>query len=194
MFQRSFWHRKGFFYPWNRGWTPQPSGCYASSMAFSRTISSGLRSLGRLLLRVPFREVWLSVALLLVVGENYPFSNFPMYSSLEDEAVYFVVLNGRGEMLPYVTAFRSRSTYVPKALKAERRKLEKEGASSDAALEQAGKNVLHSLIQRAEPQKRAELLRDGLKLIEVRISVEDSRLKENETHIAEILPGADEVR
>ena len=100
-------------------------------MAFSRTISSGSRSLGRLLLRVPFREVWLSVALLLIVGENYPFSNFPMYSSLEEEAVYFVVLNGRGEMLPYVTTFRSRSTYVPKALKAERRKLENEGLSSD---------------------------------------------------------------
>ena len=76
-------------------------------MAFSRTISSGSRSLGGLLLRVPFREVWLSVALLLMVGENYPFSNFPMYSRLEEEAVYFVVLNGRGEMLPYVTTFRS---------------------------------------------------------------------------------------
>jgi hypothetical protein len=163
-------------------------------MAFSRTISSGWRSLGTLLLRVPFREVWLSVALLLIIGENYPFSNFPMYSSLEDEAVYFVVLNGRGEMLPYVTTFRSRSTYVPKALKAERRKLEKEGVSSDAALEQAGKNVLQALIQKAEPQKRAGLLRDGLRLIEVRISVKDARLKEEETRVAEILPGADEVR
>ena len=163
-------------------------------MAFSRTVSSGSLSLGRLLLRVPFREVWLSVALLLVVGENYPFSNFPMYSRLEEEAVYFVVLNGRGEMLPYVTVFRSRSTYVPKALKAERRKLENEGLKSDVALAQAGRNVLWSLVQRAEPQKRADLLRDGLRLIEVRISVEDSRLKEEETLLAEILPGADEVR
>lgn len=117
-----------------------------------------------------------------------------MYSRLEDEAVYFVVLNGRGEMLPYVTTFRSRSTYVPKALKAERRKLEKEGVSSNAALEQAGRNILQYLIERAEPQKRADLLRDGLRLIEVRISVEGSRLKEDETQIAEIPPGADEVR
>jgi hypothetical protein len=37
-------------------------------------------------------------------------------------------------------------------------------------------------------------LRDGLRLIEVRISVEGSRLKEDETQIAEIPPGADEVR
>ncbi len=154
----------------------------------------GSRSLGRLLLRVPFREVWLSVALLLIVGENYPFSNFPMYSSLEEEAVYFVVLNDRGEMLPYVTTFRSRSTYVPKALKAERRKLENEGLSSEVALAQAGRNVLWYLVHRAEPQKRADLLRSGLRLIEVRISVEDSRLKEDETLVAEILSGADEVR
>ena len=46
-----------------------------------------LRWVGKTLLRIPFREVWLSVALLLVVGENYPFSDFPMYSSLEEESV-----------------------------------------------------------------------------------------------------------
>jgi hypothetical protein len=155
---------------------------------------SAARLLGRLLLRVPFREVWLSVALLLIIGENYPFSNFPMYSSLEEESVYFMVLNGSGEMLPYVTSFRSRSTYVPKALKAERRKLENEGLSSEAALVQAAKNVLLSLVERAEPQRRSDLLQDGLRLIEVRISVENSRLKEEKTIVAEILPQGHEVR
>jgi hypothetical protein len=138
--------------------------------------------------------VWFSVALLLIVGENYPFSNFPMYSSLEEESTYFVVENSRGEMLPYVTSFRSRSTYVPKALKAERRKLEQSGMGSETALTQAGRNVLLYLVERAEPQKRGDLLRNGLRLIEVRISVEDSRLNEDETVVAEIHPGADEVR
>jgi hypothetical protein len=163
-------------------------------MTLFRKISAAWRLVGRLLLRIPFREVWLSVVLLLIVGENYPFSNFPMYSSLEEESVYLVVENGRGEMLPYVTTFRSRSTYVPKALKAERRKLEQSGISPEAALTQAGKNVLLYLVGRAEPQKRGDLLRNGLRLIEVRISVEDSRLKEEETVVAEIHPGADEVR
>jgi hypothetical protein len=157
-------------------------------------ISAAWRLVGELSLRIPFREVWLSVTLLLLVGENYPFSNFPMYSSLEDESVYFIVENGRGEMLPYVTNFRSRSTYVPKALKAERRKLESQGVGSEAALMQAGKNVLLSLVERAEPQKREGFLRDGLKLIQVRISVDGSRLRENESVVAEILPGVDEVR
>jgi hypothetical protein len=157
-------------------------------------ISAARRLLGQLLLRVPFREVWLSVALLLIIGENYPFSNFPMYSNLEEESVYFMVLNRSGEMLPFVTSFRSRSTYVPKALKAERRKLERDGMSSEAALTQAGKNVLLYLVERAEPQKREDLLRNGLRLIEVRISVEDSRLREDETIVAEIHPDADEVR
>ncbi len=163
-------------------------------MASTGTISSAARLVGKLLLRVPFREVWLSVALLLIVGENYPFSNFPMYSSLDEEAVYFVVVNGRGEMLPYVTSFRSRSTYVPKALKAERRKLENEGLSSEIALAQAGQNVLWYLLERAEPQKRGDLLRDGLRLIEVRISVENSSLREDATLVAEILPTGHEVR
>ena len=163
-------------------------------MALFGRISAGLHLLGRLLLRIPFREVWLSVALLLIVGENYPFSNFPMYSSLEDESAYFVVMDARGEMLPYVTSFRSRSTYVPKALKAERRKLESEGMNPEAALTQAGKNVLLYLVERAEPQKREGLLRNGLKLIEVRISVDGSGLREDETLVAEIPPGAHEVR
>ena len=133
------------------------------------------------------------MALLLMVGETTLSRTSQCIPGWKREAVYFV-LNGRGEMLPYVTVFRSRSTYVPKALKAERRKLENEGLKSDVALAQAGRNVLWSLVQRAEPQKRADLLRDGLKLIEVRISVEDSRLKEEKTLLAEILPGADEVR
>jgi len=157
-------------------------------MALLEKISAASRLIKGLLLRIPFREVWLSVALLLIVGENYPFSNFPMYSNLEDESVYFIVRNSRGETLPYVTSFRSRSSYVPKALKAERRKLEKEGMSSEAALTQAGKNVMRYLLERAEPQKREDLLRNGLRLIEVRISVNDSRLKEEESIVAELAP------
>ena len=163
-------------------------------MALSGMISAVGRIAGRVLQRVPFREVWLSVALLLIVGENYPFSNFPMYSSLEEESVYFLVENGRGEMLPYVTIFRSRSTYVPKAFKAERRKSERKGLSSEAASLEAGKNVLLYLVERAEPQKREDLLRNGLRLIEVRISVEGTRLREDKTLIAEIHPKSDEVR
>ena len=151
-------------------------------------IPAVLRFFGKLLRRIPFREVWFSVALLLVVGENYPFSDFPMYSSLEDESVYFVVRTGQDETLAYATSFRSRASFVPKALKTERRKLEKSGMSSEAALGQAGRNILLYLLERAEPQKREGLLQNGLKLVEIRISVDDSRLKEEEKVLAEIAP------
>ena len=157
-------------------------------MSLLEKISAVPRIVVKLLMRTPFREVWLSVALLLLVGENYPFSNFPMYSNLEEESVYFVVVNGRGETLPYVPNFRSRSSYVPKALKTERRKLEKEGLSPEVALSRAGRNVLLYLVERAEPQKREGLLRNGLKLIEVRISVDAARLREDQEVVAEIVP------
>ena len=111
-----------------------------------------------------------------------------MYSSLDEESVYFVVRTGQGETLPYATSFRSRASFVPKALKSERRKLEKEGMSSDAALTQASKNILLYLLERAEPQKRDGLLRNGLRLVEIRISVDDSRLAEEERILAEIDP------
>lgn len=157
-------------------------------MAPTAKLSAALHFFGKLLRRIPFREVWFSVALLLVVGENYPFSDFPMYSSLDEESVYFVVRTGQGETLPYATSFRSRASFVPKALKSERRKLEKEGMSSDAALTQASKNILLYLLERAEPQKRDGLLRNGLRLVEIRISVHDSRLAEEERILAEIDP------
>jgi hypothetical protein len=144
------------------------------------------RFVKKILLRVPFREVWLSVALLLVVGENYPFSDFPMYSSLEEESVYFVVRTGQGETLAFATNFRSRASFVPKALKAERRTLEKTGISPDVASRQAAENVLFYLLERAEHQKREGLLQHGLKLVEVRISVDGSRLEETENVLAEI--------
>jgi hypothetical protein len=157
-------------------------------MSPTEKIPAVLRFLGKLLRRIPFREVWLSVALLLVVGENYPFSDFPMYANLEEESVYFVVRTGQGETLPYATSFRSRASYVPKALKSEQRKLERAGMSSEAALRQAGQDVLLYLLERAEPQKREGFLRGGLKLVEVRISVDDSRLEEEEIVMAEIGP------
>ena len=157
-------------------------------MVPTEKLSAALHFFGNLLRRIPFREVWLSVALLLVVGENYPFSDFPMYSSLDEESVYFVVRSGRGETLPYATSFRSRASFVPKALKSDRRKLEKAGMSSDAALRQASQNILLYLLDRAEPQKREGLLRNGLKLVEIRISVDDSRLEEEEKVLAEIEP------
>jgi hypothetical protein len=151
-------------------------------------VTVALRALSNLLRRIPFREVWLSVGLLLLVGENYPFSNFPMYSGLDEESVYFVVRTGHGETLPYATSFRSRSSFVPKALKAELKKLEKAGVTRETARVQAGQNILMYLLERAEPQRREELSRNGLRLIEVRISINDSRLEEAEQVVAEIAP------
>jgi hypothetical protein len=157
-------------------------------MSTLERLTVALRSIWNLLRRIPFREVWLSVGLLLLVGESYPFSNFPMYSGLDEESVYFVVRTGHGETLPYATSFRSRSSFVPKALKTESRKLEKAGLTHEAARVQAGQKILMYLLERAEPQKREELLRNGLRLIEVRISIADSRLQEAEQVVAELAP------
>ena len=68
------------------------------------------------------------------------------------------------------------------------RKLQKTGIDRESALSEAGQNVLHYLLERAEPQKREGLARYGLKLIEVRISIEDSRLVEKEEVVAELAP------
>ena len=45
------------------------------------------------------------VVFCLIVDETYPFSDFPMYSNLPDNTLYFYVADGEGEPLPVKNCF-----------------------------------------------------------------------------------------
>lgn len=138
----------------------------------------------RILRGVPFREVWLSVAALLVIGEQFPFSNFPMYSALDDESFYYVVTDAQGEILPYATVFRFRASHTSKAFRSEFRKLKKSGLSAEEGKDRAAEKTLQFLLERAEPERRAEILAGGLSFIEVRVMVKNGELREDRTTLA----------
>lgn len=138
----------------------------------------------RLLRRVPFREVWLSVAVLFLVGEQFPFSNFPMYSALADESFYYVVTDSAGNILPYATVFRFRASHASKAYRSEVRKLQKSGLSPEDSARQAAGRMLGFLVDRAEPERRGALLGNGLVFAEVRVAVENGKLREEKTVLA----------
>lgn len=137
---------------------------------------------------IPFREVIAAVAVLLLIGEQFPFSNFPMYSSLDDESFYFVVTNSKDEILPYATSFRFRASFASKSYKTEYKKLVKAGVPKDEASRQSAAKLLDYLVARAEPSVRQELLKGGLRFSEVRIGVKDGELVEKRTVFAEVPP------
>jgi hypothetical protein len=60
--------------------------------------------------RVPFRHVLAATALLFFVGEQYPFSDFPMYSHLDKESDVFYVTDQDDRVLPMEKLFGTSSS------------------------------------------------------------------------------------
>jgi len=136
--------------------------------------------------RIPFKEVIFCVLVLQIMGERYPFSHFPMFSNLGDKSVWFQVENDKQEVLPYVTCFRFRASYLSKALKRETNILRKKGLDKDEALKQASQTLLAYLLERSTPELKDELAAGGLNMVEVTVSVDDDRLKEKRRVLASL--------
>ena len=103
--------------------------------------------------RIPFRAVVVVVGLLFVVKEQYPFSNFPMYSKVDEEADIVYVTDQGDRAVPMDAVFRTGSGTAKKMYKKELtalaraggRKLEEATGEERAA---AGRAVLETLGER----------------------------------------------
>ncbi len=69
--------------------------------------------------RLPFRAMLLVVLFLFLVKERYPFSNFPMYSNLDEEADILYVTDQEDRALPMDAVFRTGSGTSKKMYKKE---------------------------------------------------------------------------
>ena len=95
---------------------------------------------------VPCWEVVGVVLLLFVVGEWYPFSNFPMYSKLGEE-VELIYLTDEGDRpLPMDEVVRTGSGTVKKMYERELKRVGGEGGVAERA--RAGGAVLETLMGR----------------------------------------------
>ena len=75
--------------------------------------------LARVWEKIPFRAMTMLVILLYVVKEQFPFSNFPMYSNFDTEADVVFIADQKGDPLPMDEVFRSGSSTAKKAYKKE---------------------------------------------------------------------------
>ena len=73
--------------------------------------------------RVPFRHMIPIVVALYLIKEQFPFSNFPMYSNFDTEADVIYVTDQNDKVLPMEKVFRSGSSTAKKAYKKELGKL-----------------------------------------------------------------------
>ena len=107
--------------------------------------------------RLPFRAMLLLVLFLFIVKERYPFSNFPMYSNVDEEADILYVTDQADRALPMDAVFRTGSGTSKKMYKKELnaltkttgRKLE-EATPEDRAT--AGRAVMATIVERIRPK------------------------------------------
>jgi hypothetical protein len=84
-----------------------------------------MTSLRNLWERIPFQHMTVLVVALFVIKEQFPFSNFPMYSNFDSEADVVFIADQNGKALPMDDIFRSGSSTAKKAYKKELGKLTK---------------------------------------------------------------------
>ncbi len=97
--------------------------------------------------RIPFAPMTALVVALFIIKEQFPFSNFPMYSNFDTEADVVYIADQTGQPVPMDMVFRSGSSTAKKAYKKELGKItakDKRDSSDATALERAaaGKIVL----------------------------------------------------
>ncbi|MBL9113489.1 MAG: hypothetical protein JNJ83_00665 [Verrucomicrobiaceae bacterium] len=114
----------------------------------SAPIPTRLRALWH---KLPFPEMSVLVLALFIIKEQFPFSNFPMYSNISEEADVVYVSNQNDEPLAMKSLFRTSSGTSKKKFNTELKKLTNPSGrnSEDATLEErqkAGKVVLDALM------------------------------------------------
>lgn len=99
----------------------------------------------------------LVVLFLFIVKERYPFSNFPMYSNVDEEADILYVTDQADNALPMDAVFRTGSGTSKKMYKKELNALTKATGRKleDATLEDrsaAGRAVMNTIMERIRPK------------------------------------------
>jgi hypothetical protein len=136
----------------------------------------------RLLWHTPLTALVIFVILCLIVKENFPFSNFPMYARPGAERGYFVVTDGDGQPIPVGNLTGVTASQVGKAY---RKKSKEFGRKTNPLSTQSrtdrdrivGGEIFQML--REQAAKREKNLPEKLQLHLVEIRFDDGEIKEN---------------
>ena len=149
-----------------------------------------VRATGKWLRRLPFKPMLFITVACLAIKEQYPFSNFPMYSSFGDSTYYVYLADGEDRPLPTYAAAGMSTPKLKKVFANELRQERKRAPASRKPLLQehkraAGERVLARLKEAAGQRKSDAPAPAVWRLYEVNISLVDGRYEKQRNLIAE---------
>ena len=142
--------------------------------------------------RLPCKPLWLLTALCLVIREEFPFSHFPMYSSFGRSTYYVHLADSTGSPLPTVATLGVSTPTLKKIyeseVRGEMKRIPKASRQrlSIAQRQPAGKRVLQRLSNSTSTGQSEAPRATGLRLYEVRISLEGGQFQKRRELIAEL--------
>jgi hypothetical protein len=151
----------------------------------------GLRAAPAFLWRIPFRLCLLVTLLLHVIGEEYPFSNFPMYSNFHNDTRVIWIGDQNGQPLATHYFFGRRVSSIKKILDTRILELKRQAdsrgepvLSDDELAPAAATTVLEELWNRRREGRLEDAGITELRFMEQDIWFADNRLHETEQHLA----------
>lgn len=148
-----------------------------------------LKAVWTWLLRTPLTVLAIYCAISIYLGENFPFSNFPMYSNPAAERMYYTISSEDGIGLPVqtltdVTSPKIGKIYRTKAAKYAKKIGVKPSKFTPEHIATVGREILGDLRERATHLGRQDQLPGKLQLNRTWISYNDGRIVETTTVLA----------
>lgn len=162
-----------------------------------RRMRSSLKKIPGLLWRIPFRLCLLVTLALHLIEEEYPFSNFPMYSNFHNDAIVVWIGDQDGDPIATSHYFGLRCAAIKKILKARAKaidgRMRAEGLevpSKEALMKPAAAELLEELWKgRRDDRLETDQITE-LRFMEQTIVFENNQLNESERELARMpLPG-----
>ncbi len=149
-----------------------------------------IRSLSRFLRGLPCKPLLLLVLACLLVREQFPFSNFPMYSSFTNKTFYVYLADGAGQPVAAAPSTGLRTSQLKKIYQRELRKEEQSPGRPQARLttdekRTAGERVLATL-KKSQWVRERSTLPSVTRLYEVNILFREGRFEKQSLLVAEV--------
>ena len=129
-------------------------------------------------------------ALMLIIKEQFPFSNFPMYSSLPESAKILQLVDAEDHLIPTwpifgttVSVLKKKVNYELSALR-DKGEFKKRDDAPPEVLQAVGAKVLKWLLE-TYPCKQTERKGQVVKLQEITLRIKDGRLVRSIKTLAE---------
>lgn len=126
----------------------------------------------------------------LVIREQFPFSNFPMYATFSSHTFYVYLADGAGRPLPAIATIGMSTPTLKKVyvseIQKERDRLHLGHKNLDAEQQRAVGERLLARLRNSSPQAESATARGGLSLYEVTIDLRHGQFEKRTEKIAAI--------